>query len=48
MSLSAGTHLGPSEILAAIGAGGMSEVYKALDTRLNRTAAGLLFPGREA
>jgi serine/threonine protein kinase len=39
MSLSAGTHLGPYEILALIGAGGMGEVYRARDTRLNREVA---------
>ena len=39
MALSTGTRLGPYEILAAIGAGGMGEVYRARDTRLHRTVA---------
>jgi serine/threonine protein kinase len=39
MALSIGTRLGPYEILAAIGAGGMGEVYRARDTRLDRTVA---------
>jgi len=39
MPLSPGTRLGPYEILDAIGAGGMGEVYRARDTRLNRTVA---------
>jgi serine/threonine protein kinase len=36
MSLAAGIGLGPYEVLSAISAGGMGEVYKARDTRLNR------------
>src|SRR6266853_98994 len=39
MSLSAGERLGPYEILAPIGAGGMGEVYRARDARLNREVA---------
>ncbi len=38
-ALAAGTRLGPYEIVSPIGAGGMGEVYRARDTRLNRTVA---------
>ena len=44
MTLSAGTRLGPYEIIALIGAGGMGEVYKGRDTRLDRTVAIKVLP----
>ena len=44
MSLTAGTRLGPYEIQSAIGAGGMGEVYRARDTRLQRTVAIKILP----
>jgi len=44
MALSVGTRLGPYEIVAPIGAGGMGEVYKATDSRLERTVAIKVLP----
>ena len=44
MPLSAGTRLGPYEILAPIGAGGMGEVYRAKDTGLDREVAIKVLP----
>ena len=44
MSLPAGAKLGPYEVVAPIGAGGMGEVYRARDTRLNRTVAIKILP----
>jgi TolB-like protein len=44
MSLGPGTRLGPYEIQSAIGAGGMGEVYKARDTRLDRSVAIKVLP----
>ncbi len=44
MSLDAGTKLGPYEVLAAVGAGGMGEVYRAKDTRLGRDVAVKVLP----
>ena len=36
MAIQSGTHLGPYEILSAIGAGGMGEVFRARDSKLGR------------
>ena len=44
MSLTPGSRLGPYEIVSALGAGGMGEVYRARDTRLERTVAVKILP----
>ena len=48
MALTSGNRLGPHEILSAIGAGGMGEVYRARDTRLNRIVAIKILPAHLA
>src|SRR5437667_6940477 len=44
MTVAAGTRFGPYEIVAPIGAGGMGEVYRARDTRLERSVAIKILP----
>ncbi len=48
MSLGLGTRLGPYEIVAPLGAGGMGEVYRATDTKLNRDVAIKVLPAEVA
>ena len=47
MALQPGTTLGPYKIVSPISAGGMGEVYKATDTRLDRTVAIKVLPAHE-
>ena len=47
MTLESGTSLGPYQIQAPLGVGGMGEVYKATDTRLDRTVAIKALPEHE-
>ncbi len=47
MALASGTRLGPHEIVAPLGAGGRGEVYKARDTRLDRSVAIWVLPEQQ-
>jgi serine/threonine protein kinase len=46
MTIAAGTRLGSYEVVAPIGAGGMGEVYRARDTKLDREVAVKVFPAK--
>ena len=48
MTIEPGLKLGPYEVLAPLGAGGIGEVYKALDTRLDRSVALKVLPSELA
>ena len=48
MALAPGVRLGPYAIVSALGAGGMGEVYKSTDTRLDRTVAIKVLPAHVA
>ena len=48
MTLAPGTKLGPYQVLSPLGAGGMGEVYRARDTRLDREVAIKVLPERLA
>jgi serine/threonine protein kinase len=47
MAVHPGTRIGPYEIVAQLGAGGMGEVYRATDTNLKRHVAIKVLPGRD-
>jgi serine/threonine protein kinase len=48
MTLTSGTKLGPYEVVSPLGAGGMGEVYRARDTRLDRIIAIKILPSHLA